>query len=101
MKFNDGAPRVIEPDAAGVYPTPADEFEVARLHVAAGQQARRPAGRGVDIWLATAGRAEVSWSGGVVALAAGVPVLVPAAMGGYDVRAVSDAELFRASARRV
>ncbi len=100
VRFNDGAPRVIAPDAAGVYRTPADEFEVARLHVAAGQQARRPAERGVDIWLATVGRAEVSWSGGVVALAAGVPVLVPAAMGGYDVRAVDDAELFRASARR-
>lgn len=100
VKFNDGAPRVIEPDAACVYRTPADEFEVARLHVAAGQQTRRPAERGVDIWLATTGRAELTWSGGVAALAAGVPVLAPAAMGGYDVRVVSDAELFRASARR-
>jgi len=101
VKFNDGAARVIEPDAAGVYPTPADEFEVARLALPAGQHARRPADRGVDVWLATTGHAEITWAGGgVVAVAAGVPVLVPAAVAGYDVRAVSDAELFRASARR-
>ena len=57
--------------------------------------------RGADIWLATSGRAEIAWSGGVVAVAAGVPVLVPAALGGYALRAVSDdAELFRASAPR-
>jgi mannose-6-phosphate isomerase len=100
VKFNDGAARVIEPDVDGVYRTPADEFEVARLHIAAGRHAQRPAERGVDIWLATVGRAEVIWSGGVVAVAAGVPVLVPVAIGGYDIRAVNDAELFRASARR-
>ena len=100
VKFNDGAPRVIEPDVRGVYPTPADEFEVARLALSAGQHVRRPAERGVDIWLATAGRAEITWTGGVAAVTAGVPVLVPAAITGYDVRAVSDTELFRASARR-
>jgi mannose-6-phosphate isomerase len=100
VKFNDGPTRVIEPDTDGVYATPADEFEVARLHIAADELARRPADRGVDIWLATAGRAELTWSGGVVALAAGVPVLVPAAVGSYGIRAVSEAELFRASSRR-
>jgi mannose-6-phosphate isomerase len=99
VKFTDGAARVLEADADGVYQTPAGEFEVARLRIAGGAQARRPGARGVDIWLATTGRAEVVWSGGTVAVDAGVPVLVPAAAGGYEVRAVSDAELFRASAR--
>ena len=99
VKFKDGPARVIEPDAAGVYATPAREFEVARLRLAGGQQAHRASARGVDIWLATAGRAEIAWSGGVAAVATGVPVLVPAALGGYALRAVSDdAELFRASA---
>ena len=101
VTFKDGQAGVIEPGADGVYATPADEFEVARLRLAGGQLAGRPSGRGADIWLATAGRAEVVWSGGVVVpVAAGVPVLVPAALGRYDVRAVSDdAELFRASSR--
>ena len=53
-----------------------------------------------SIWLATTGRADMTWSGGVAAVAAGVPVLVPAAVAAYDIRAASDAELFRASARR-
>ena len=42
VKFKDGPARVIEPDASGVYATPAREFEVARLRLAGGQQASRP-----------------------------------------------------------
>jgi mannose-6-phosphate isomerase len=100
VKFNDGPARVVAPDANGVYATPADEFEVARLRVDAGQQAPRPAVRGVDIWLATSGRAQITWGGDPIAVDAGVPVLVPAGVGAYAVRAATDAELFRASSRR-
>jgi mannose-6-phosphate isomerase class I len=102
LVFTDGTARVIEPDAAGVYATPAEEFEVARLALAAGAVVTRGIEHGLDVWVTIAGAAELRWTGAPVPLCPGVPVLVPAKLGPYAVASVDgqDALLFRASERR-
>ncbi len=104
LRFDDGPPRIIEAGGDGLYATPAEEFEVARAQLRSGAAVARAADHGLDVWVATAGEAEIRWAGGggPVPLRRGTPVLVPAKLGAYVITAAGggDAMLFRASEKQ-
>jgi len=103
LVFRDGAPRLVEPVGAraGVYETPASEFEVARVDLAGEGEFRRDGGHGADVWVVISGEARLAWDGGELMVRRGAPVLVPAALGAYSLGCVDGeaALAFRASER--
>jgi mannose-6-phosphate isomerase len=99
LRFSDGAARILEPDADGLYATPAEEFEVARGRLRPGSAIARPGGHGLDVWVAIEGEAEIRWAGAPVPVRRGTPVLVPAKLGRYELAALNgdDVLVFRVS----
>lgn len=98
LTFRTGAPEALSPDAGGVYRTPAEEFEAAKAVLPAGGLLRRPAARGAEVWLAIEGAGELRASGGGTPLRSGVPMLMPSALGAYEVFSPDGITLFRVSA---
>lgn len=103
LLFRDGPAAVVEPTGApaGLYQTPAGEFEVARAELRAETTVIRDGGHGADVWVVIAGEARLAWEGGDLIVRRGMPVLVPAALGRYTLRGIpGEATLaFRASER--
>ena len=85
LVFADGPPQIIEPPSplAGVYQTPAAEFQVARLELSAAATIARDGHHGADVWVVISGAIRLTWGGGQLVLRRGLPVLVPAALGQY------------------
>ncbi len=92
-----------------VYKTPASEFQVSRLRIAAGQtwksfesgrvkgEGRRVKRTSPKILLTTKGKAHLSWeapSPGQCMLEAGHSVFIPACLSTYTLRAENDLEIF-------
>jgi mannose-6-phosphate isomerase len=98
LTFRGGAARPIDPDRAGVYDTPAREFQLTAIALAAGESWITPAGRyGADILIVTEGAVALRTRSGERALRRGDAVLVPAAVHTYEIVASGAARIFRAS----
>ena len=89
LTFDGRAPEVLTAQAAGpgerVYRTPAREFELALLDVAAGRPFRPSAGRGVEVLLALEGDMVLRADSESTPLGRGGSVLVPAAVPSYTI----------------
>ncbi|HEX9185694.1 MAG TPA: mannose-6-phosphate isomerase, class I, partial [Vicinamibacteria bacterium] len=89
LSFEGRLPEVLAPQAAGpgerVYRTPAREFELGLLDVAAGRPYRPNAGRGVEVLLALEGEMTLEAAGETTPLARGTSVLVPASVPSYAI----------------
>ena len=89
LTFDGRAPEVLTAQAAGpgerVYRTPAREFELALLDVAAGRPFRPSAGRGVEVLLALEGDMVLRADSEATPLGRGGSVLVPAAVPSYTI----------------
>ncbi|MEO6881319.1 MAG: mannose-6-phosphate isomerase, class I [Mycobacteriaceae bacterium] len=106
LDFESGPPPFVHATLAGLehtYPTPAPEFALSRLELAAGQEVTL-AHDGPQVLLCTAGAAELaavstgSPAGGEVRLCRGASAWFPASDGPVRVRAVEEkTQLFRAT----
>jgi mannose-6-phosphate isomerase len=89
LTFEGRAPEVLTAQPAGpgerVYRTPAREFELALLDVAASRPYRPNAGRGVEILLALEGEMALTSGGETTPLGRGASVLVPASVPSYAI----------------
>jgi mannose-6-phosphate isomerase class I len=98
LTFRGEAARPIDPDRAGVYDTPAQEFQLTAIALEAAESWITPAGRhGADLLLVTEGTVALRARGGERALRRGASVLVPAAVHTYEIAASGTARIYRAS----
>lgn len=99
LTFRSGPAEPIVPDARGVYPTPAAEFELSAIALGAGETWRAPAQHAApDVLLVLAGSATLRAGRTEMPLGRGATVLVPAAVGDYELRAQSGlTRVFRAT----
>ncbi|MBD3295999.1 MAG: mannose-6-phosphate isomerase, class I [Candidatus Omnitrophica bacterium] len=101
LTFNSGAPDILLPEGE-VYATEADEFELSVLSLEKGVPFRSRQIHSADSLIVIEGRIRITGeSGGGVAAERGDTVMVPAAAGAYEIRAVTDnARLFKAGVPR-
>ncbi len=89
LVFEGRAPEVLKPVESGpgerVYRTPAREFELGLLDVAADRPFTPSPGRGVEILLGLAGEARILAGSEVTPLGTGRSVLVPASLESYAI----------------
>jgi mannose-6-phosphate isomerase len=89
LTFEGHPPGVLTPQAAGpgerVYRTPAREFELALLDVAADRPFRPSAGRGVEILLALRGDMVLRTDDAATPFGRGCSVFVPASVPSYTI----------------
>lgn len=98
LTFRCGPARPFGPDPDGVYPTPAEEFELTAITLEAGDSWITPVGRdGPDVLLVTEGWPTLRAHGDERALPRGASVLVPAPVQTYELRAPGHARIFRAT----
>ena len=98
LTFKGAPAQILVPDARGVYKTPAAEFEVASLTVSPTARHRSEGASGATLLLVVEGEAQVTAGRHRLALPAGQPALIPAALAAaYEIEAASDgpARLFR------
>lgn len=98
LRFESRRPRILEPVARGageeVYPSDAQEFELARIRTTAARGYRASAKHGVEILFCTSGRGTLRDGREELAFGRGASFLVPAAAGAYEIE--GEATLFRA-----
>ena len=84
-------------DGAGVYRTPAREFELTVISLKNGDTYQSPKARNVEIFLCTAGRLRIIHADSVEALhfSKGQSILIPAAASGYVIK--GQGTIYRAS----
>ena len=100
LRFEPTLPQLLTPlgsaDGSGVYPCPAEEFELAVVELRAGRVHDRSTGAGAEVLLCTDGRCRLSAvDAPPLELSAGQSVLVPATVDRY--RLEGTATLFRAA----
>jgi mannose-6-phosphate isomerase len=98
LTYEMGPPPIIAGDAGAaeiVYRTPATEFQVSRLRMQPGQERAESTGGGPQIMLVTAGDVLIGWEGGEAAFGRGQSVLLPAFLGGFELKVPAPSELFR------
>ncbi len=100
LMFDAGPPSVLVPERVApgqfVYHTPATEFELSRIDLAADRRYGATAGQGADAIVVIDGEADILGAGDTIRLQRGSAVLVPRGIR-YDVRTARAATLFRAS----
>jgi len=98
LKFRSGPARTIRPTAAGVYETPAEEFELTSIELVSRGRWIRPASLPApDVWLVLSGAAVLHAVGEDMEIGPGAAVFVPAAVGDYEIHATKSARLVRAT----